>query len=199
MTANRSSTALARSYRGERVFTTVLGVLAVLGGATALVVGQGWLGSFRAARPLLDPIAVDWLHEQQLAARIAALVLGLVLVVFGLVWFVRSLRPEARPDLDLDTTVGRGLTITAGAIAGAVQADAERVDGVSKARARAVGDSEHPALRLSLWLREGTDLRSVWQELDARVLGRARESLGVDTLPTAVRMELGAAQRQRVR
>ncbi|RZQ61356.1 alkaline shock response membrane anchor protein AmaP [Amycolatopsis suaedae] len=194
-----SAKALARSYTAERTLTSVTGVLALLAGALVLVIGFGWLGTFRAQRPVLDPLAVQWLGREPVWAKVAAIALGVLLVVLGLWWFFRTLRPEGRPDLELDRTPGSELTVTAGAIADAVRADAESVDGVSKARARCVGDEERPALRLDLSLREGADLKRVWEAVDTHVLTRARESLGVDTLPTAVRIELDAAARRRVR
>ncbi|MGC7098844.1 alkaline shock response membrane anchor protein AmaP [Amycolatopsis lurida] len=194
-----ASKALARSYRAERTLTSLVGLLALAAGVLALVVGLGWLGTFRARRAVLDPIAVDWLGREPVLAKIAAIVLGVVLFVFGLWWFFRSLRPEGRPDLELDRTAGQELTVTAAAISGAVRADAESVDGVSRARVRAVGDAASPALRMEISLREGADLKTVWQELDSRVLTRARESLGVDTLPTAVRIDLDASTKQRVK
>ncbi|GAB3478665.1 alkaline shock response membrane anchor protein AmaP [Amycolatopsis cihanbeyliensis] len=194
-----STKALARSYRAERTLTFVLGLLGLLAGVAALVVSLGWLGGFRAQRPILDPIAVDWLGTRPVLAKTVAIVVGVLLLVFGLWWFVRSLRPEGRPDIELDRSVGSELTVTSGAIASAVQADAESVQGVHRARVRAVGDPADPALRISIWLREGSDLRAVWEELDTTVLTRARESLGIEALPTAVRLELDAAERRRVR
>ena len=191
--------ALSRSYAAERALTFTTGLLAVLAGAAALVVGFGVFGEFRGRRPLLDPIAVDWLGGHALPARIGAVVLGVVLLVFGLWWSRRSLRPEPRPDLALDRTEGEELVVTAAAISGAVRADAETLDGVSRARVRAVGTPDSPALRVTLWLSEGTDLKRVWEELDLRVLTRARESLGVDVLPTAVLLELDTAPSKRVR
>lgn len=199
MSNSASSKALARSYGGERGFTVLIGFLALVAGALVLVVGFGWLGGFRAARPVLDPLAVSWYLDHAVLMRTVLVVVGILLLIAGLWWVVRSLRPETRPDLELDRTVGRELTVTAGAIADAVQADAEALDGVAKAKARAVGDTTNPALRLTLWLREGVELRSVWAQLDQQVLARARESLGVDTLPTAVRIELESGERQRVR
>jgi hypothetical protein len=192
-----SARALARSYRTERTLTFVAGLVAVLGAAVVLAVSFGLLGQFRARRALLDPMAVHWIGGHATIARIVAIVLGVVLFVLGLRWFLRSLRPEGRPDLELDRS-DNPLTVTSSAIANAVQADAETIGGVSRARARAVGDSEHPALRLTLWLREGTDVRQVWDELDTRVLRRARDSLGIEVLPTAVRIELESGNKQRV-
>jgi hypothetical protein len=194
-----ASRALARSYGTERTLTFLVGLLALLTGVAVLVVGLGWLGAFRARRPLLDPLAVDWLSREPTIARIVAIVVGVLLFVLGLWWFVRSLRPERKPDLELDHEDGEELVVTSSAISDAVQTDAESVDGVSKARARVVGEPAVPALRLSLWLREGAELKAVWEEIDGRVLARAREALGVATLPTAVRVELDAGQRRRVR
>ncbi|MEV4142482.1 alkaline shock response membrane anchor protein AmaP [Amycolatopsis sp. NPDC049691] len=199
MSKSVAAKALSRSYAGERAWVFLVGLLALLGGALALVVGFGVLGEFRGRRPLLDPMALGWLGGHATLARIAAIVLGVLLVVFGLRGTLRSLRPEPRPDLDLDRTEGAELVVTAGAISGAVQADAEQLDGVSRARVRAVGSRTFPALRITLWLHEGTDLKGVWAELDARVLTRARESLGLDVLPTAVRLELDTSAPKRVR
>ncbi|GAB3142243.1 hypothetical protein GCM10027258_26730 [Amycolatopsis stemonae] len=199
MSRTVAAKALSRSYAGERTLTFLVGLLALLGGAMALVVGFGVLGEFRGRRPLLDPLAVEWLGAHATPARIAAIVLGVLLLVLGLRGTVRALRPEPRPDLDLDREEGAELVVTAAAISGAVQADAEQLAGVSRARVRAVGSRTSPALRITLWLHEGTDLKSVWADLDGRVLTRAREALGLDVLPTAVRLELDTTRPKRVR
>ena len=187
--------AIARSHRAERGLTGLVGLLALLAGAAALVLGAGWLGRFRAERPVLDPVVVDALTRWPVATRLVAIGVGLLFLVVGLWLAVRALRPERHPDLALEDD----LVVTSGAIAAAIAADAEQVDGVDRAKATVVGDADAPALRLSLWLAEGCDVKDVWQELDGAVLRRARESLGVMSLPTAVRVELGAAQRTRVR
>ncbi|RJQ85247.1 Asp23/Gls24 family envelope stress response protein [Amycolatopsis panacis] len=196
VTARRAQ---GRSYGAERTLTCLIGVVAILAGAAALVVGMGWLGRFRAQRPVLDPLAVGWLHDHALYARIGAVVIGVLLLVLGLWWLVRSLSPERHPDLRLDETPGAELTVTSGALAGAVSSDTEQIDGVVRARVRSVGTKAEPALRISLWLAEGADVRRVWEDLETHVLTRARESLGVTTLPTAIRLELDTAGPTRVR
>ncbi|MEU3622691.1 hypothetical protein BS329_24650 [Amycolatopsis coloradensis] len=195
MTRSVSAKALGRSTGTERTLTVLIGLFALLGGAAVIAVGAGWLGTHRANRSLVDPIALDWLSQHALAARVGAVVAGVLLLWLGLWWFFRSLRPEGRPDLELDDD----LVVTSSAISEAVRADAETIDGVGRARVRAVGDSDAPALRITLWLSEGTDLKRVWEQLDLTVLARARESLGVDVLPTAVRLELDTGAPQRVR
>ncbi|MEV0083085.1 alkaline shock response membrane anchor protein AmaP [Saccharopolyspora sp. NPDC050642] len=192
-----STTPVARGQSFERGVVIALGLLALVAGVIALLVGTGWLGVFRAQRPLADPILVQWLRDNSQAAIAVAIVLGIVLFVLGLWWVVRALRPEPRPSLVLERGNG-SLAVTSAALTEAVRADAERVTGVKRARVRMAGSEQRPALRLTLSLQEGTNVRHVWEELDEKVLSRARESLGMDTLPTAIRLQLDRAPRQRV-
>ncbi|SFQ60333.1 hypothetical protein SAMN05421810_110157 [Amycolatopsis arida] len=188
-----------RSAATERVLTLLTGVVLVVLGGLVLLVSFGVLGTYRATRPVLDPIAVDWVGRQPpTLVRVVVLVLAVALVGFGLWWLVRSLRPQPRPDVTLDDAPGHELTVTAAALTTAVRADAEAVTGVRRARVRTVGAAGRPALRLTLWLAPGTDLRQVWAELDGRVLARARESLGLETLPATIHLELDAGERPRV-
>lgn len=189
--------AVARSATTERALGMLLGVLAVAAGTLVLLIGAGVLGANRASRPLVDPIAVDAITRNRTLALAVAIAAGIVLVIFGLWATVRSVRPETKPDVALDSSPANALTITAGALADAVRADAETVTDVHHARVRVVGDPHRPGVRLTLSLRQGADIRQVWSELDTHVLSRAREALGIPTLPTAVRIELDTATRQR--
>jgi hypothetical protein len=213
--SRESRAAVARSQRLDRLTVGGIGALAAAGGAAALVVSAGWLGRPRASRPLADPMALQWLRAHQLWAQVGALVAGVLLVLLGLWLASRTLRREPRPDLVLEVdgnpgetaagetaageTAAGGLLVTAHAVTEAIRVDAESVSGVAEARARVVRIGDTPALRLQLWLRHGADVHAVWSELDKRVLTRARESLGVPAIPTAIRLELGSAQRQRVK
>lgn len=196
--SSRSQAAVVRSAGTDRALAILLGLLILAGGAAVLLVGAGAFGTARAGRPLVDPIAAGWVAANRLPALGIAIAAGLLLLVLGLAWTARSVRPEAKPDVVLDRSPATGLTVTSGALSDAVAADAGTVEGVDRVRVRLVGDPDHPALRLTLWLRQGADLRTVWDELDSRVLARAREALAVSTLPAAVRIELNAAPRQRV-
>jgi hypothetical protein len=162
------------------------------------VVGFGLLGANRATRSVLDPIVLDTLRAYPTFARGVAIATGVILFILGLLWAVRALVPERRPNLLLDHSPDLRLEISASAIADAVRADAETLTGVSRARARMVGATANPVLRLDLWLEDGTDVRDVYRDLDTGVLTRARDSLGVKSLPTAIRIELDAAAPPRV-
>ncbi|ROP37406.1 alkaline shock response membrane anchor protein AmaP [Saccharothrix texasensis] len=174
-----------RSNRTERVMAAVLGVLALLVGGAAVV-----LHRLAVDRPVLDPVVLDWARRHLLPVRLGLIALGLLAVVLGLRWAWRAVRPERHPDLLLDDVV-----VTAKALAAAVRADAEQVHGVAGAKVSVVG---RPALRLRLTLRHGADVHRVWRELDGRVVSRARAALGVEVLPTAVRLDLAKRERHRV-
>lgn len=194
-----SSAPLGRGTGFERGLLTALGVLALLAGIGGLAVGSGLLGTFRSRRPVLDPIFTDWARSTPQIWIPVAIAGGLVLFVLGAWWVRRALRPEPRPDVRLGAGDGGELTITANALTDAVRHDAQEVTGVTKARVRTVGTSRDPALRLTLSLEEGTDVRQVWEELDDRVLSRARRTLGRETLPTSIRLHLDRAPGRRVR
>lgn len=197
-TRSISAGAVTRSHRAERIITFGTGLMTVLVGSAVLALSYGVFGTGRAQRPLLDPIAVERIAARPELARILAIAGGTLALAFGLWWTARSVRPEPRPGIELDGAGVASLLVTSNAIARAVQADTELLDGVTKARVRSVGDQDNPALRLTVWLREGSDLKEVWQELNERVLARARQSLEREILPTAIRLELGVAERARV-
>ncbi|QGK69522.1 alkaline shock response membrane anchor protein AmaP [Allosaccharopolyspora coralli] len=196
-----SSTAVGRSLRFERGLAVLAGVVALLTGGLALIVGAGWLGDFRADRSVLDPMVVDAVRAAPGITVLVGIAAGVLLVALGLWWISRALRPEARPDMRLEpgTLSTGGLTVSGSALTDAIRTDAESVSGVTRARVRMAGTAQRPNLRLVLSLQEGTNVRQVWEELDDKVLGRAREALGTEVLPTAIRLELDRAPGRRVR
>jgi hypothetical protein len=195
-TAARKAT--TRPAGAQRTLVGLLGLLGLAAGAAALVVGAGLLGTNRANRPILDPIALDTLRAHPTLTRVVAIAAGVILLILGLLWTARALKPERRPNLLLDPSPDRHLEVNASAIANALRADTETITGVNRAHARMVGTTATPALRLNLWLEDGADVRNVYHDLNTRVLTRARDSLGVETLPTAIRIELDATTPARV-
>jgi hypothetical protein len=186
----RSHAAIARPAAGDRSLAVLFGLLLLVGGTLVALLSWGVFGAGRASRPLIDPMIVDVLRAQPLAARTVAIVAGLLLAVLGVVWAARSLRPEARPDLVLDGGQDTSIVVSSAAVAEAVTAQACTLPGVARARARLVGSEAAPALRLTLWLTDDARVREVLARLDDEVLATARSSLGLTALPTAVRLEL---------
>ncbi|TDD02805.1 alkaline shock response membrane anchor protein AmaP [Saccharopolyspora terrae] len=193
-----SRTPVGRSLGFERSLLGLLALVLLAAGALALVVGSGLLGRFRAGRPVLDPLLEGWVGANRVSFLAGAAALGAVLVVVGIWWLLRSLRPEGRPDVPLADEDGGSATITSGALAAAVRSDPEQVAGVSRARVRMAGTEQRPHLRLALSLQEGVDVRGVWAELDDEVLDRARRALGTERLPAAIHFQLDRAAGRRV-
>ena len=189
----RSHAAVARSVAGDRSLAVLVGFLLLSAGTLVALLSYGVFGAGRANRPLVDPMIVDVLRAQPLAARVVAIAAGLLLVVLGLVWAARSLRPERRPDLVLDAGQDTSIVVSSAAAAEAVASQAGALPGVGRARARLVGTEAAPALRVTLWLADDADVRDVLARLDDQVLATARDSLGLAALPTAVRLELDSA------
>jgi hypothetical protein len=186
----RSRKAVARSAGGDRTALALLGAVLLLAGLGAALLGYGVFGRGRASRPLLDPLIVEGLRAQPLLWRSVAIAVGVVLVVLGLVWAARSLRPERRPDLLLESSPDTTLLVTASAAADAVADHAAGLPGVTRARGRMVGKPGSPALRLTLWLADDADVAEVCRRVDAEIVTEAREALGIGQLPVAVRLEL---------
>ena len=189
----RARAAVARSLAGDRWRAVLLGLLLLAGGVLVALLSYRVFGAARAGRPLLDPMIVDLLRAEPVASRVAAIGGGLLLVLIGLTWAARSVRPERRPDVVVDG--GRPETrivVNAAAVAEAVAAQAGGLPGVHRARARLVGSESAPALRLTLWLTEDADVRGLLHRIDDTLLASARESLDLAVLPVAVRLELDA-------
>ncbi|MGI5129689.1 alkaline shock response membrane anchor protein AmaP [Pseudonocardia sp. CA-107938] len=186
----RSRSAVARSSGGDRALAVLVGLVLLAAGVLVALLSYGVFGTGRAARPLLDPLIVEWLRNNALLARLVAIGGGIVLAVLGLVWAARSVRPEQRPDLRLEATGDTEILVLSGAIGEAVAEQARALPGVGKARARMVGTTRAPALRVTLWLADDCNVATVLEALEEQVLAPARAALGLGQLPVAVRLEV---------
>lgn len=187
-----------RSAGGARWGLTLLGLVLLAAGVLTVLLVSEVFGAARPLRPVLDPVVEQFLNANGTATRIVAIVAGVLLLVLGLIWTVRSLRPETRPDLVLDGGTGTEIRINASAAADAVADGAAALPGVTRARARMVGSAAHPAVRAIVWVDEDvadTEVAEISHRLDAEVLPQARDALGMAELPVAVRIELDSGRR----
>ncbi|MEQ3552370.1 alkaline shock response membrane anchor protein AmaP [Pseudonocardia nematodicida] len=189
-----------RSARGARTGLVLLGAVLLAAGVLTVLLVNGVFGENRPLRPLFDPLIAQFLTAQDTPARIVAIVAGVLLFVLGLVFAVRAVRPEPRPDVVLDDGAGTRIRIDAGAAAEAVADGAEGLPGVTRARARMVGSNAAPAVRATVWIDEDaadTTVAETCRRLDAEVLAQVRDSLGLPDLAVAVRLELDSVRRDR--
>ncbi|MFP5020455.1 alkaline shock response membrane anchor protein AmaP [Pseudonocardia phyllosphaerae] len=189
----RARKARARSAGGARWGLTLLGLLLLAAGVLTVLLVTGLFGAGRAMRPVIDPMIVDALSAQPDITRGVAVAAGVVLLVLGLVWTVRAVRPESRPDVVLDDGAGTTIRVDASAAADAVADGAAALPGVTRARARTVGSAAKPAVRAVVWIDEDAPDHTVTElcrRLDDEVLAQVRDSLSRPDLPVAVRLEL---------
>jgi hypothetical protein len=186
----RSRSAVARSAAGDRWLVALIGLVLLAVGVGVTLLSYGVLGTARAWRPLLDPIIVDTVATEPVLWRAIAIAGGIVLAVLGLAWVARAVRPEPRPDVVLDGGPDTTILVSSGAAADAVAAQAGTLAGVGRARARLVGSTAAPALRVTLWLTDDADVRAVLRRLDEEVLATVRSALDLPALPVAVRLEV---------
>lgn len=191
----RSRSAVARSSGLDRWLLVLIGLALLAGGVLVVLLGDGLFGAGRAGRPLLDPLLVDAVRAQPQLWRVVAIVVGVLLALLGLTWTAASLRPESRPDLQVEGGPGTTVVVSSAAVADAVATQAAGLAGVGRAKARLVGTQTAPALRVTLWLSDDADVRTVLAQLHDDVLATARTSLGLAALPTAVRLEVDRPQR----
>lgn len=186
----RSRSAVARSATGDRWLLVLIGLVLLAVGVGVTLLYYGVFGSWRAARPLLDPILVDTVATNPVLWRVIAIAVGIVLALLGLAWVARSVRPEPRPDVVLDGGPNTTILVSSGAAAEAVATQAATLPSVGRARARMVGSTAAPALRVTLWLTDDADVRAVLHRLDEEVLATVCSALDLSALPMAVRLEV---------
>jgi hypothetical protein len=186
----RSRSAVARSAGADRWLVALIGLVLLVVGVGVAVLSSGVFGTARAGRPLLDPIMVAMVALDPVLSRVIVIAGGIMLAVLGLAWVARSVRPEPRPDVVLSGGPDTTILVSSGAAADAVAAQAGTLPGVGRARARLVGSTAAPALRVTLWLTDDADVRAVLQRLHNEVMATSRSALDLPALPVAVRLEV---------
>lgn len=189
-TRRRARAAVARSAAGNRILVLLIGLVLLATGVGAALLSYGVFGAARSARPLLDPVVAATVAADPLLWRGVAIAGGLVLALFGLAWVARSVRPEPRPDMRLDGGRDTTILVSSAALGEAVAGQAGTLPGVARARARLVGSTAAPALRVTLWLTDDADVRAVLRRLHDEVVATARAAFDLPALPVAVRLEL---------
>jgi hypothetical protein len=190
----RSQLAVARSAGADRWLVVLIGLVLLAAGAGVTLLSYGVFGTARAGRPLLDPIIVAAVAANPMLWRVVAIAGGIVLAVLGLAWVARSVRPEPHPDVVLPGGSETTILVSSTAVGEAVAAQAGALPGVRRARARLVGSAAAPAVRVTLWLADDADVRTILRRLDEEVLATARSAFELPALPVAVRLELERPQ-----
>ncbi|MEU6354042.1 alkaline shock response membrane anchor protein AmaP [Streptomyces sp. NPDC047072] len=176
----------------NRVLIGLVGlVLLVLGGAV-LAVGLGanppswWIHDGRHDVLLSDSERTRWQGEGWWwPAVIAALA---VLVLLALWWLTAVLRRHRLTEVRVDTGDGEGALLRGRALEGVLEGEAGRLDGVQRAHVHLTGRPGAPETRVRLNLEPHVDPGTTLAHLSTEALTHARNSAGLDALPTEVRL-----------
>ncbi|MET9622210.1 alkaline shock response membrane anchor protein AmaP [Streptomyces sp. NPDC006464] len=116
-------------------------------------------------------------------AVIAALA---VLLLLFLGWLVAQLRKDRLDHVLIDTGDGAAAQLDGRALEDAIEEEAQALDGVSRADVRLRGSRTAPVARVRLRLEPHAQPERTLVRLSRETLARARDSAGLDLLPSKV-------------
>jgi hypothetical protein len=175
-----------------------IGALLVLLGAGGVLMGARVFGDKRADSSVIYPRAAQLLHREQTWLWWVLGAAALLIALLALYWVAVQLRVERIGNVALERSATGDSTVATTALSDAVVTEAEALPDVERARARLINESQDPELVLTVWLQDRAELGPVRDALDTEVLRHARESLGLATLRTWLRIEVDASPQERV-
>jgi len=187
-----------RTHRANRWLLATLGALLVVLGAGGVTMGARGFGIERARSSIIYPRAAELLDREQPWLWWVLGAAALVIALLALVWLAVQLRVEWMGTVTLERSRDGDSTVSASALAEAIRTDALAVPDVDRAKVRLFNQPDGPELLVAVWLHEEVELPAVRQRLEHDVLRHARESLGVTSLRTWLRIELDAGGPERV-
>ena len=200
----------------NRTLLALAGIVLLGGGVLALIGGldldRRWKLGLPHGWPWTDPHQpvltaaqrTRWLHTSWWWPVVFA---GLaVAALLALWWLLAQLGRGRAGDLPVPSPFGSGRSnrrgggtlVRGGALAQVVGADAAQLPGVAAARARLIGRSHRPLVRLALTLDPGAGPEQLLRALGEGPVARARASTGLTGLPVDVRIRAESGPSSRV-
>ncbi|NNN36488.1 alkaline shock response membrane anchor protein AmaP [Streptomyces sp. S3(2020)] len=112
-----------------------------------------------------------------------------VLVLLTLWWLTANLRRHRLTEVLVDTGDGEGALLRGRALEGVLANEATELDGVSHAHVQLTGRRNAPETRVRLLLEPYVDPGTALDHLTTQALTHARNSAGLASLPSEVRMK----------
>ncbi|MGX1882193.1 alkaline shock response membrane anchor protein AmaP [Streptomyces sp. NPDC055287] len=128
-------------------------------------------------------------------AVIAALAVLLVLLLW---WLLAQLRKDRLGQVVVDSEDGATAQVNGRALEGVIEEELQALDGVSRAHLRLTGRRTAPVARVRLWLEPHGEPEQTLGRLSREALARARDSAGLDRLPSNVRLREARHRTHRV-
>ncbi|MGC5346667.1 alkaline shock response membrane anchor protein AmaP [Streptomyces sp. DT171] len=177
----------------NRVLLGLAGLVLICGGGIVLAAGLGlsvpsWWPYDGTHDVLLSKAdRVRWRDEDWWWPTVIAVLA--VLVVLALWWLLAQLRRARLSELLVDSDDGDGAVLRGRALEGAFADEAGALDGVSRAKVRLTGRRTAPRARVRLLTEPHVAPGEVLDRFAGESLTHARNSAGLDSLPTEVRLK----------
>jgi hypothetical protein len=176
----------------NRVVLGLVGLALVALGGSVLAVGLGapapswWIHRTRHDALLTDAERTRWRDaDWWWPVVLAALA---VLVLLALWWLIAVLRRRRLNEVLVDTGDGEGALLRGRALESVLETEAAGLDGVTRAHVQLTGRRTAPESRVRLALEPHVDPGEALDHLTVRALTHARDSAGLESLPTEVRL-----------
>ncbi|QFG24347.1 alkaline shock response membrane anchor protein AmaP [Actinomadura sp. WMMB 499] len=174
--------------RTNRTGLIALGVVLLGAGGVGLARGAGLFGdeTARVLSPGVRAFAEDnaWFWPVIAAAAV-------LLALLGLLWLIGQLRTHRVPALSMEPDPHDGKTrLSAKAVTGALEREIEEYPGVRRVRARLLGSSRRPELRLNVTYGQRADPAELRRRIQEEGVPRLCAALERETVPTVVRLRL---------
>ncbi|MFS8204574.1 alkaline shock response membrane anchor protein AmaP [Streptomyces sp. CWNU-52B] len=176
----------------NRVLLGLTGLLLVVLGGSVLAVGLGvkppswWIHDGRHDVLLSGADRTRWRDEGWWWPTVVAVLA--VALLLGLGWLAAVLRRRRLAEVLVDTGDGSGALLRGRALEGVLAGEAGALEGVQGAQASLTGRRGSPEARVRLRLRPHADPGDTLHRLTTQSLTHARDSAGLASLPTEVRL-----------
>ncbi|WP_329389294.1 alkaline shock response membrane anchor protein AmaP [Streptomyces sp. NBC_01716] len=121
-----------------------------------------------------------------------------VLVLLTLWWLLSQLRRARLGEVLVESGNGEGALLRGRALENVLESEAQALHGVSRARVRLTGRRSAPEARVRLLLEPHAAPGQALEELTEEAVAHARDSAGLEALPTEARLRAAKHRARRV-
>ncbi|WP_189891382.1 alkaline shock response membrane anchor protein AmaP [Streptomyces xantholiticus] len=186
----------------NRVFLGLAGLVLMCAGGAVLAAGVGlsvpswWPYDGRHDVLLSDADRARWRDEGWWWPVVIAVLA--TLVVLGLWWFLAQLRRARLAEVLVESGDGEGALLRGRALEGVLEDEVASLEGVSRASVTLMGRRNAPRARAVLQLEPDAAPGGTLARLTDEAVAHARDSAGLEALPTEVRLGLAKHRARRV-
>lgn len=194
-----SETRAPGTIRTNRLVIALIGLILLVCGVGAALLGFRVFGADRGEQPVLDPTVADFAERNDWFWLVVAVV-ALVVAYLCLRWLLAQGKSNRLGALSIGEDTSEGsTTVPASAFTGAVEREIEDIRGVQRASAHLSGSSTDPQLSVRIGLDGRVPTREVHRQVIDVVLRDARAVLATDSLPTRLEFTVAKASQRDIR